>query len=238
MKSTVLVLGALASLATAQSLCDQYGYYAANNYYFNNNMWGKNSGSGSACTYVDRTSASGVAYHVQWQWSGGDNNVKAYPYSGKTLSNKKLVSQISSMPSSASWSYTGGNIRADVAYDLFTASNANHDTSSGDYELMIWLGKLGNVQPIGSQVATVNVAGQNWNLWDGYNGAMRVYSFVAPSGQMNSLSADIKQFFNYVSQNRGFPASSQYLITAQFGTEPFTGGPATFTVTNWSLDVN
>ena len=30
------------------------------------------------------------------------------------------------------------NIRANVAYDLFTAANSGHGTSSGDYELMIW----------------------------------------------------------------------------------------------------
>lgn len=54
------------------------------------------------------------------------------------MSQKKLISNIGSLPSSAQWSYTGNNIRANVAYDLFTASNPNHDTSSGDYELMVW----------------------------------------------------------------------------------------------------
>ena len=138
MKSTLAVFLGSLSLAAGQTLCDQYGYYAANSYYFNNNAWGKSAGSGSGCTYVDHTSSSGVGFHVQWQWSGGQNNVKAYPYAGRTISQKKILSQISSIPTSVSWSYSGSNLRADVAYDLFTSSNANHDTSSGDYELMIW----------------------------------------------------------------------------------------------------
>jgi xyloglucan-specific endo-beta-1,4-glucanase len=139
MKTTALLAAIAIALpaSLAQNLCDQYGYYAANGYYFNNNMWGKDSGSGSQCTYVTGTSG-GASFRTQWQWSGGDNNVKSYPYAGRTLSSKKLVSQIGSIPTSASWSYDNSNIRADVAYDLFTASNPNHDTSSGDYELMIW----------------------------------------------------------------------------------------------------
>jgi xyloglucan-specific endo-beta-1,4-glucanase len=104
----------------------------------NNNAWGKGSGQGSQCTHVDKMLNPGVAWHTEWNWSGGDNNVKSYPYSGRTLSSKKIVSSIGSMPTKAEWRYQGNNIRADVAYDIFTAADPNHDTSSGDYELMIW----------------------------------------------------------------------------------------------------
>lgn len=175
-------------------------------------QWGRNSGSGSQCTYIDYTSPNNVGFHTQWTWSGGQDNVKAYPYAGKTLSSKRLVSQIGSIPTSVSWNYQGNNLRANVAYDLFTAADPNHDTSSGDYELMIWLGRLGGIYPIGSRVGNVNIAGQNFELWDGYNGAMHVYSFVT-TGQINSFNADIKNFFNYVASNRGFPASNQHLIS-------------------------
>ena len=153
-----------------------------------------------------------MGFRAQWTWSGGQDNVKAYPYAGKTLNQKRLVSQIGSIPTSVSWNYQGNNLRANVAYDLFTASNPNHDTSSGDYELMIWLGRLGGIYPIGSKVGNVNLAGQNFELWDGYNGGMRVFSFVT-TGQINSFNADIKNFFNYLSSNRGFPAGNQYLIS-------------------------
>ncbi|KAI1049656.1 hypothetical protein LB505_011698 [Fusarium chuoi] len=46
------------------------------------------------------------------------------------------------MQSAAAWSYSGTNVRANVAYDLFTAADPNHVTYSGDYELMICLSDL------------------------------------------------------------------------------------------------
>ncbi|KAK8131588.1 concanavalin A-like lectin/glucanase domain-containing protein [Apiospora sp. TS-2023a] len=239
MKSMLVLGGALASVAIAAStqLCNQYGYFASHGYYFNNNAWGKDAGTGYICTYVDWTDDSHVVFHADWEWAGGENNVKAFPDVGRTLSSKPIVSSLGSIQTAASWTYTGNNVRADVAYDLFTAADPNHDTSSGDYELMVWLARLGGVQPIGSKVGTATVAGHTWELWDGMNGAMRVYSFVAPTA-VNSFNANIKDFFNYIAANRGFPAASQHLITAQFGTEPFTGGPATFTVSSFSLNVN
>jgi xyloglucan-specific endo-beta-1,4-glucanase len=140
MKSaSILAAVALATSTYAQALCDQYGYLAANGYEFNNNMWGKGAASsGQQCTNVDSTSASGVKWKVNWQWAGGENNVKSYPNVGKKISSKKLVSQLSNLQTTANWNYNNQNIRADVAYDLFTAADPNHATSSGDYELMIW----------------------------------------------------------------------------------------------------
>ncbi|KAH7316900.1 endoglucanase [Stachybotrys elegans] len=237
MKTAAILALALSPLALAQTLCEQYGYHSSNGYEFNNNMWGSGSGQGSQCTTVNYSSGSGVSWRVEWNWSGGQNNVKSYPYSGRQLSQKRIVSQIGSLPTSTSWNYQGNNIRANVAYDLFTASDPNHSTSSGDYELMIWLGRLGDVYPIGNQVGTANVAGQQWNLYYGYNGNMQVYSFVAPN-QVNSFSGDVKQFFDYLASNRNYPASSQYLITYQFGTEPFTGSNAVFTASSWSASQN
>ena len=134
------VLGLVAGLpqVLAQSLCDQYSYYASDGYEFENNEWGESYGTGSGCTYIDSVSTSGTSFHVDWSWSGDDSQVKAYPWAGVELDNKPLISSISSMPTSVSWSYTGSGINADVSYDLFSASDPNHSTDSGDYELMIW----------------------------------------------------------------------------------------------------
>jgi xyloglucan-specific endo-beta-1,4-glucanase len=73
------------------------------------------------------------------------------------------------------------------------------------------LARYGNVYPIGSSVGTVNVAGRTWELWVGYNGSMKVFSFIAPS-PVNSFSANVKDFFNYLQNSQGYPASSQNLI--------------------------
>ena len=44
---------------------------------------------------------------------------------------------------------------------------------------------------------------------------MKVYSFVA-SSPVNSFSANLKDFFNYLANSKGYPASSQYLISMHF----------------------
>ncbi|KAI2643615.1 endoglucanase [Xylaria nigripes] len=229
---------ALLARGLAQDLCDQFSYYAApNGYYFNNNAWGSSAGTGSQCTHVDILLNPGVQWDTEWSWSGGDNNVKSYPYSGRTLSSKKLVSSIGSMPTKAQWQYTGNNIRADVAYDLFTAADPNHDTGSGDYELMIWLARKGGVSPIGSSTGMVTIGANTWELFVGYNGAMKVFSYVAAT-EATDLEFDVKPFFSHITDTQGFPAYQQYLITFQFGSEPFTGSNARFDVWYWYAEVN
>jgi len=41
---------------------------------------------------------------------------------------------------------------------------------------------------------------------------MKVYSFVTSDGSYNSFSADIKLFFDYLTTNQNYPASTQNLI--------------------------
>ncbi|KAL2021673.1 hypothetical protein VTK56DRAFT_6765 [Thermocarpiscus australiensis] len=166
------------------TLCEQYGYWSGNGYEVNNNLWGRDAAtSGSQCSYMDGSSGSGVQWHTTWTWNGGQNNVKSYAYSGRQLARGRTVASVGSMQTSASW-------------------------RSGDYELMIWLAKYGDIYPIGSSVGTVTVAGRTWNLWVGMNGRVK--------------------FFNYLQSSQGFPASSQNLIVFQLGTEAFTGSQATF----------
>jgi len=82
------------------------------------------------------------------------------------------------------------------------------------------LGRLGGVWPIsqaGAPVATVTIAGYTFDLYTGYNGSMRVYSFVrAGNSDIKSFSADIKLFFNYLVQTQQYPASTQNLIGRSF----------------------
>lgn len=122
------------------SLCTQYAYYAANGYEVLNNLWGKDSAtSGSQCTYYEGASGSGIKWSSTWTWQGGENNVKSYAYAGRQLTKGNTIAKIKNMPTQVNWSYnTTSNVRANVAYDLFTSTDPNHANSSGDYELMIW----------------------------------------------------------------------------------------------------
>lgn len=76
--------------------------------------------------------------------------MKSYPNVVVSLDSKPL-SEISSMQSSWSWSYTGSDIVADVSYDLFTSSSAG---GSNEYEIMIWLAALGGAGPISSKCSS------------------------------------------------------------------------------------
>jgi xyloglucan-specific endo-beta-1,4-glucanase len=146
---------------------------------------------------------------------------------------KKSLSSIKSLPSVWKWIYTGNNIIADVAYDLFTSSSA---TGSEENEVMIWLAALGGAGPIsatGSPVATVNLAGSTWKLYKGMNGKMTVYSFVAER-QVQNFSGDLMDFIKYLTSKQGL-SSSQILISAGAGTEPFSGSNAKLTVSEFSL---
>jgi xyloglucan-specific endo-beta-1,4-glucanase len=65
--------------------------------------------------------------------------------------------------------------------------------------------------PIGSPADTVTVAGGTWTLYSGTRNSMKVYSFVAMD-TTNSFDGDAKDFFNYLTDNKGFPAGDQNLI--------------------------
>jgi xyloglucan-specific endo-beta-1,4-glucanase len=100
---------------------------------------GKGSASsGSQCTTVQSTSGSGVSWSTSWNWQGGQDNVKSYANAGKQFARGIKISNIKSMPTNIQWDYQPRDIRANVAYDVFTAADPNHDKSSGDYELMVW----------------------------------------------------------------------------------------------------
>jgi xyloglucan-specific endo-beta-1,4-glucanase len=221
-----------------QALCELYAYWSGNGYELLNNLWGKDTAtSGSQCTYLDGTANGGIQWSSTWTWQGAPNNVKSYPYVGRQVAKGRTIASVSRMPTTVRWDYDTENVRANVAYDVFTAADPNHPNYGGDYELMIWLARYGNVYPIGQVVASVNLAGYRWDLWTGYNGAMRVYSFVPPSGTIKSFSADVKDFYNYLVSNYQFPAAQQNIIVFQVGTEAFTGGPAKFTCQHFTADV-
>ncbi|KAK0673193.1 family 12 putative glycoside hydrolase [Cercophora samala] len=245
MKVSALLLAA-ATLAQGSSLiprqraslCELYAYWSGNGYELLNNLWGKDTAtSGSQCTYLNGASNNGISWSTSWNWQGAPDNVKSYPYSGRQFARGRKISSINRMPTSVTWRYDNENVRANVAYDVFTAADPDHPNYGGDYELMIWLARYGNVYPIGTKERTVTLAGRSWDLWVGWNGAMRVYSFVVPSGTVKNFSADVKEFFRYLESNYQYPSSQQNLIVYQVGTEAFTGGPATFTVDNFSADL-
>ena len=134
---TFSVIASLAAAATAQEICEQYGTVEGGGYIVNNNLWGMDMGQGSQCTTVNSIDASGVSWSTTWNWSGSEDDVKSYANAGAVIT-PTLITDIGNLSTSAEWEYDNMDVRANVAYDLFTAADQGHETSSGDYELMIW----------------------------------------------------------------------------------------------------
>ena len=65
----------------------------------------------------------------------------------------------------------------------------------------------------------VTIAGRTWELFYGFNGAMKVYSFIAPS-PIPHFTADVKDFFTYLTEKKNYPASTQNLISELIRTFP------------------
>ncbi|KAF8578203.1 glycoside hydrolase family 12 protein [Ramaria rubella] len=222
--------------------CGQWDTVTAGNYELLLDQWGASGAtSGSQCAQILSQSGSTISWNTTFNWVGG-NGVKSFTNIQLNAGINKQLSAITSMPSTWKWSMSSTSIVADVAYDLFTANTAG---GSNVNEIMIWLANY-NAGPISSQynsdgtpkavASSISIAGHTWNLYTGSNGANNVFSFLPTSGTIPSFSGDIYAFFTYLIQHEGV-ASSQYLVTAQAGSEPTTGS-ATLTTSSYSLAIN
>jgi len=204
-----------------------------------NNLWGEAAAtSGSQTTQESSASGTSVAWETTWNWAGGSSSVKSYANVALNTNMGKALSAISSIPTSWTWTYTTAeNVVADVSYDLWLSNSATPGSANAasTYEIMIWLSARGGAGPVGSQVATASVAGTDWALHQGTVENWTVFSFVAPE-EITDFSADLLDFFNYLSTNFGV-STSNFFTGAGAGTEPFTGS-ATLTTSAISIQVN
>jgi len=221
----------------ATTICGQWDTVETGSYTVYQDLWGESAASsGSQCTTVDSVSGTTISWSTSWTWAGGSSSVKSFANAVVSQTTGYIISSISTIQSTWNWSYTGSNIVADVAYDIFTSSSA---TGSDEYEIMIWIAALGGAGPIsatGSTIATPTIAGTSWKLYYGLNGATKVFSFVAAS-EVTSFSADLKLFLTYLVGNEGFSAS-QYMKSIGAGSEPFTGSSAVLTTSAYSTVIN
>jgi len=222
------------------SHCGQYDSVTAGSYSLNLDQWGKsNASSGSSCAQMTSLSGTTVAWKTTWNWNGG-NGVKSYTDIQLNANLNKQLSAIKSINTTWKWSQSSsGTVVADVAYDLFTSSSPG---GSNVNEIMIWLANF-NTNPIASAYSSngtpkalatnLSIAGHTWNLYSGSNGSNKVFSFLPTGSAITSFSADINLFLKYLTANQGV-STSQYLKTAQAGTEA-TSGSATLTTSAYSI---
>nr|WP_308217783.1 hypothetical protein [Streptantibioticus silvisoli] len=219
----------------ATSVCDQFGSTTAGNYVVQNNAYN----TSGQCISVDSdgfqlTQAPGSVTT--------DGAPKSYPsmFIGCHYGNcspgtnlPRQMSAINSVPTSISYTYVD-DATYDASYDIWLDPTAKTD-GVNQTEIMIWLNRVGAVQPVGSQTGTVSVDGTDWAVWQGNNGTNNVISFVAPSA-MSSASLDVKDFVGQAI-NAGLATDAWYLTSVQAGFEPWENG-AGLAVDSFSASVN
>jgi xyloglucan-specific endo-beta-1,4-glucanase len=226
-----LVLGMLgvATPARATTTCEAFGSITMGKYWLNNNTWGAGSGSGQQCIWNTSQSGSTIAWGTSWNWSGQPSQVKSFDSSvlgwhwGWKNSGTGLPVQLSANRNvSSGWNFQpSGSGTFNVAYDLWlhTISNPDWSNQPSD-EVMIWLYRAGGAGPLGTRVATVNIAGTNWDLYEG-NIGWQVHSFVRTSNT-TSATLNLRDFLNYLRSTQGL-SSAKYLTSVEAGTEVFVG---------------
>ncbi|NYI04531.1 hypothetical protein FHU37_001474 [Allostreptomyces psammosilenae] len=239
-----VVLGTLAALLStalpAQAdvlICDQYGSATVQGRYVaQNNRWGT---SATQCINVTSTGFQVRQADGSVSTSGPP---KSYPsiYNGCHYGNcspgtnlPMQLSAISSAPSSISYGYVS-NAVYNASYDIWLDPTPK-TTGVNQTEIMIWLNRVGPIQPIGSRVGTASVGGRSWEVWTGSNGSNNVISFVASSA-VASWSFDVMDFVDETVR-RGMAQNNWYLTSVQAGFEPWQGG-AGLAVNSFSSSVN
>lgn len=238
------VLAVVAALMTATppaqadtTICETYGSTTIQGrYVVQNNRWGS---SATQCV---------TATDTGFRLTRADGSVptngapKSYPsvFNGCHYTNcspgtalPARISSISGAPSSISYGYVSDAVY-NASYDIWLDPTPRTDGVNRT-EIMIWLNKVGPVQPIGSQVGAATVAGRSWQVWSGGNGTNDVLSFVAPSA-ISSWSFDVMDFVRETVA-RGMAGSDWYLTSVQAGFEPWQNG-AGLAVNSFSSTIN
>ncbi|GAM90807.1 hypothetical protein ANO11243_088520 [Dothideomycetidae sp. 11243] len=218
--------------AADQTLCGQWDLTISSPYTLYNNLWNLAAGKGSQCTLLSNSWDSGISWKTSWSWTYNKDSVKSYANAVTSVNEKKLK-DINNLDSVWSWSYTGDDIIADVAYDMFTAPSTS---AANQYEVMIWLASFGGAAPIsdtGRPIATPEIAGKAWYLYKGHNGDTTVFSFVAPT-HLTDFSANIMKFLRHLVEHQGVP-DDQVLKPIGAGTETFTGSNAVFSTSKYNM---
>ncbi len=226
--------GVLASLVIAQpasavTICEQYGSTTAGDYRIMNNRWG------TTATQCINTTSNGFTITQQDGQGNLSGAPTAYPaiylgchYTACSPSSAlpRQINTIGSANGSISLTYpSSGSWNA--AYDIWINAD-NNTTGVQDTEIMIWLNRntaSGNIQPIGSAVGTVNIAGRTWQVWTGSNGQNNVVSYLFQGSPLTSFSFDVMHFVNDTfTRGSQYGNSSWWLTSVQAGFEPWIGG--------------
>jgi Glycosyl hydrolase family 12/Ricin-type beta-trefoil lectin domain len=233
-----VVVGAPAYADT--QVCATFGSTTINGgkYVVQNNDWGDSTPQCIDVTATGFSIASASHNKPQNGAPGAYPSVYAGCHYGNCSAGSGLPlavsnSQFATVQTSVSMSYpTNGSIY-DASYDIWFDPTPRTNGQNTGAELMVWLNHTGSVQPVGSRVATVNLAGGTWDVWEG-NSGWNVVSYVRTSAA-TSISFPVSTFWNDLVA-RGYGSNSWYLTSVQAGFEPWVNGTG-LAVTNYSYSI-
>jgi len=222
-------------------ICDTYGSttIAGGRYIVQNNNWGDSTtqcinvtGTGFAVTTASHNKAQNGAPGSYPSVYAGCHYANCS--SGSGLPMQTSDSRFGGISTSVAMTYPGNNSVYDASYDIWFDPTARTDGQNTGAELMIWLNHTGSVQPVGSRVATVSIAGGSWDVWYG-NSGWNVVSYVRTSAT-SSISFRVNDFWSDVVA-RGYGQRAWYMTSVQAGFEPWVNGTG-LAVTNFSYDLS
>jgi hypothetical protein len=225
----LLAVGLVAAPAHAEPvLCGQWDTASieGGRYNVQNNVWGAST---RQCIDVDQQGGFAV---TQADHNNATNGAPAaYPsiFAGCHYANCTTGSNLplradspgfAGVRSSVAYTYPGSGTW-NASYDLWFDPTPRTDGQNTGAEVMIWLNHQGPIQPIGSQVGTVSLAGATWEVWFGSIG-WNVISYVRTSPAA-TLDFAVDTFYGDA-VSRGYAERSWYLTSVQAGFEPWVGG--------------
>ncbi len=152
-------------------------------------------------------------WHVDGSFHGG--------YTGA-----RQLNAIASIPSTGSFTVPGAG-RYNMSFDNWIKNSATSPDDQGTLEQMIWLNQR-ETTPIGSVVGTVEIGGQQWEVWYGPNEGFNTVSYIRATNT-TSWNFDLKPFMDDT-VTRGYAAAGDYLLGIQAGFEIWEANQ------NFSLD--
>ena len=143
---------------------------------------------------------------------------------GNCTSDSGLPVRVASLPAvPSSWQVQAPDTGAyDIAYDLWFNKTPTTSGQPDGTELMIWLNHRGGVQPAGSQIGSVTLAGTTWDVWQG---KMPSWTYIAYVRQTPADSVDLDlRAFTQDAVGRAAIDPAWYLIDIEAGFEIWQGG--------------
>ncbi|NUR90468.1 MAG: hypothetical protein HOY71_40870 [Nonomuraea sp.] len=221
------LLGLTAPARADTAICEKWGSTTiqGGTYVVQNNNWGDDTtqcinvtGSGFAVTQASHDKPqNGAPGSYPSVYAGCHYAVCS---TGSNLPMQASDARFAGLRSSVSMTYPSSGVY-DASYDIWFDPTPRTDGQNTGAELMIWLNHTGSVQPVGSRVGTVSLAGGTWDVWFGTSG-WNVVSYVRTSPAA-SLDFTVDTFYADVVR-RGYAQRSWYMTSVQAGFEPWVGG--------------